>query len=371
MGTILLFIVVLSLLVFVHELGHFLMAKKMGMRVDEFGFGFPPRFIAIRRGNTDYSINWIPLGGFVKIKGESGTHKNETDSFASKKAWQRFLVLIAGVTMNVLLAAVLFSMGFMVGLPSQIDETLSANANVVDQEVLIMQVLEDSPAQTAGIVPGDVLVSVDGRYFQTDVEARDYIQEHRDEPVSVVVKRTDGTNRTHELSATYLEAFDATAVGIGFITTGIVSYPFFSAIVQGTETTVMLTWEILKAFGNLIQSLVAGHGVGVELSGPVGIAVMTGEVAALGFIYLLQFTAILSINLAIINILPFPALDGGRILFLIIEKLRNKPVDERIENVVHNLGFLFLMVLIVLVTYRDFVTFGDEILGAIKGIIGV
>ncbi|PJA45149.1 RIP metalloprotease RseP [Candidatus Uhrbacteria bacterium CG_4_9_14_3_um_filter_50_9] len=371
MGTILLFIIVLSLLVFVHELGHFLMAKKMGMRVDEFGFGFPPRLFAIRRGGTDYSINWIPLGGFVKIKGESGAHKFETDSFSSKKAWQRFLVLIAGVAMNIFLAAILFSIGFMVGLPSQIDDTLPAGARVVDQEVLIMQVLESSPASGAGILPGDVLVSVDGRFFETDAEARAYIQERGEEPLSVIVEGEDGTDRTYVLSATYLEEVDATALGIGFITTGTVSYPFFTALVQGVGTTFSLTWEVLKAFVDLIRNLVSGQGVGVELSGPVGIAVMTGEVAALGLIYLLQFTAILSINLAIINVLPFPALDGGRILFLIIEKLRSKPVDERVEAVVHNLGFLFLMVLVVLVTYRDVVTFGDEIIGAIKGMVGV
>ena len=130
MVTLLLFIIVLSLLVFVHELGHFVMAKRMGMKVEEFGFGFPPRAWGVKRGETTYSINWIPLGGFVKIKGESGEQAHDTDSFASKKAWKRFVVLIAGVAMNLVLAAVLFSIGYMSGLPSIIDESLPASARI-------------------------------------------------------------------------------------------------------------------------------------------------------------------------------------------------------------------------------------------------
>lgn len=371
MGTILLFIIVLSLLVFVHELGHFLMAKRMGMRVDEFGFGFPPKIWGIKRGQTEYTINWIPLGGFVKIKGESGAHKFDSDSFASKKAWQRFLVLIAGVAMNIFLAAALLSIGFMVGLPGVIDESLPQSAHIDDQEILVMQVIEDSPAAVAGVAPGDQIISIDGRVFDLDTEARAYVLEHGEEGVELVVQGDDEAYRTLQVQSEYLEAADGPAIGLGFVTTGTVSYPFFQAIGQGIAMTGVFTWEVTKAFGNLIKDLVVGQGVGVELSGPVGIAVMTGEVAALGLVYLIQFTAILSINLAIINVLPFPALDGGRILFLIIEKLRGRPVNERIEAVVHNVGFSMLMVLVVLVTYRDFVTFGDQIWGAIKNIVGV
>lgn len=369
MGTLLLFILVLSLLVFVHEFGHFVMAKRMGMKVEEFGFGFPPRFWGVKRGDTVYSVNWIPLGGFVKIKGESGEHAHEGDSFASKKAWQRFLVLIAGVAMNLVLAAVLFSIGYMSGLPSIVDDTLPGSARVSDEAITIMQVVEDSPAALAGIVAGDEIVSVDGQVFVSDSEARAYMAQHSGEGVELVAQKSDGTYTTYTLTSEYLESVDATGVGLAFVSTGLVSYPFFQAVGQGFWTTGQLTIEVVKAFYGLIRDLILTQHVGVDLSGPVGIAVMTGQVAQMGIIYLLQFTAILSINLAIINIFPFPALDGGRVLFLLIEKLRGRPVNQRIEIAAHNLGFMLLMVLVVLVTYKDLVTFSDEIVGAIKSFI--
>lgn len=366
MGTLVLFIVVLSLLVFAHELGHFVMAKRTGMKVEEFGFGFPPRLWGVKRGETTYSINWIPLGGFVKIKGESGEQAQDADSFASKQAWQRFLVLVAGVAMNLVLAAVLFSIGYMAGLPSIIDESLPSSARVESQEITVMQVVEGSPAAKAGVVNGDVIESLDGTVVTSDVDARDYFAQEAARGVDVLVQKSDGTYETYALTSAYLESVDTTGVGLALVSTGLVSYPFFQAMAQGVWSTGHLTVEVVRAFYGLVSDLVMTQSVSVDLSGPVGIAVMTGEVAAMGLIYLLQFTAILSINLAVINILPFPALDGGRVLFLLIEKLRGRAVNHRIEIAVHNLGFMLLMVLVVLVTYKDFVTFGDQIWGAIK-----
>lgn len=366
MGTLILFIIVLSLLVFVHELGHFVMARKMGMKVEEFGFGFPPRLFGIERKGTLYSVNWIPLGGFVRIKGESGDQADDADSFASKKAWQRFVVLIAGVVMNLVLAGALFSVGYMIGLPSVIDEAIPASASITEQQLTIMQVVEGSPAEVEGVVAGDELVAIDGTTFATDAQARDYLAEHGDGGVELLLASETGEERTVTVTAEYLEAAESSALGIGFVSTGLVSYPFFQAIGQGLFTTYQFTIEILKAFGGIIRDLVVTQEVGVDLSGPVGIAVMTGQVAAMGLVYLLQFTAVLSINLAIINVLPFPALDGGRILFLIIEKVRGKPVNEKVEIATHNIGFILLMLLVVVVTYKDFVTFGDSIFGAIR-----
>lgn len=371
MGTIILFILVLSLLVFVHELGHFFMARRMGMRVEEFGFGFPPKIFGVRRGQTEYTVNWIPLGGFVRIKGESGQHKYDSDSFASKSAWQRFVVLIAGVVMNLALAGVLFSVGFMIGLPSVIDDTLSESAVVTDENILVMSVLEGSPAEEVGLTPGDELVSVDNRVFESDEAVFEYISEDAGESMSVIVEKADGVKMTYDLSPVFIEELDKEAIGVGFVSTGVVSYPFFPAIEHGVTTAGLITWEVIKAFYEIIKNLIVHQEVGIEISGPVGIAVMTGEVAALGFVYLIQFTAVLSINLAIINAFPFPALDGGRILFLLVEKIRGKTLDERLENVVHNTGFLLLMILVVMVTYRDLITFSEQILGALKGVIGV
>lgn len=368
--TILLFLVVLSLLVFVHEFGHFIVAKKSGMKVEEFGFGFPPRAFVIRRGETDYSINWIPLGGFVKIKGESGQFRSETDSFSSKPAWKRFLVLIAGVAMNLVLAAALLSVGFMMGLPTSIDGELPAGAQVRDASMRVVTVAEDSPAADAGIVSGDTLVSMDSRTFDSAESARDYIRETGDDGVEVVVKKEDGTFVTSTLVSEDLANVDVHGVGLGLVNTGLVSFPAHLAVLHGVATTGTFTAEVVRSFWDLLKNLVVNQTVSVDLSGPVGIAVMTGEAADLGVVYLLQFAALLSINLAVVNVLPFPALDGGRILFLAIEVVRRKAVDQNVEAIVHNLGFALLMALVLLVTYRDFVKFGGQMWGAVKSLVG-
>lgn len=369
--TIIIFIAVLSLLVFAHELGHFFVAKKMGIRVDEFGFGFPPRIFGIKKKGTTYSVNWILLGGFVKIKGESGEHKEDSDSFASKKPWQRFSVLVAGVVMNMVLAAILFSVGFMIGLPSVIHDGLPTSARVEESMITILDVAPGSPAAESGIVIGDVIAFIDGNVFETDSAARDYLQTHGEAGVEMIVQKENKSHQTISLTAEEISEFGITGIGIAFVQTGVVSYPFHIAILQGVKITYQFTFEILKAFGGIIKNLIVSHDAGVQISGPVGIAVMTGKVASMGLIHLLQFTAVLSINLAIINILPFPALDGGRIFFLIIEKIRGKAANKKFEILTHNLGFMLLMLVVVIVTYRDFINFSDEILGALKSIIGV
>ena len=328
----------------------------MGMKVEEFGFGFPPRLFGIKKAGTIYSINWIPLGGFVRIKGESGEDSRDKDSFAHKKIWQRFVVLVAGVTMNFVLAVVLLSAGFMIGLPATIDASLPSGAHILESKISIVQVAENSPASQAGLVAGDVLVSLNDQTFTNDVEARAYLLDHGKDGVTMLVEDKDGNSKTVNVHSEELIDLGVTAVGVAFLQTGIVSFSPFQAILQGTAATVTFTIEVVKAFANIISSIAGGKGPGVDLSGPVGIAVLTGEVAAMGFVYLIHFTALLSINLAVINVLPFPALDGGRILFLIIEKLRGgKPVSMRFEAAMHNAGFALLMLLVVIVTYRDIV----------------
>ena len=351
--TILLFVLILSVLVFVHELGHFLVARACGMHVEEFGFGFPPRAFGIKRGKTIYSINWIPIGGFVRIKGENGTDKLDHDSFSSKKPWQRFLVLIAGVTMNFFLAAVLLSIGFMIGLPSEIGSNVSGQANISDSRIAVMEVVADSPAARAGIERGDSIVMFDGRVIDDAEQARDYLVRRTAEGVDLVVLKKDESQKMVRVVAEPLKGTTMIGIGVGFIRTGLVSYPFHLAIAHGVSATIQMTGDIFRAFGGLILGLFYGQPMDASLSGPVGIAMMTGQVAAMGIVYLLQFAAILSINLGVINILPFPALDGGRIFFLIIEKLRGKAVNQRFEIIVNNLGFLMLMALVMFVTVKD------------------
>lgn len=366
MGSILLFLIVLSVLVLVHEAGHFFTARWIGAEVEEFGVGFPPRAWSRVKNGIRYSINWIPLGGFVKIRGESGEHRHDPRSFSSKPAWKRLIVLSAGVAMNFVLAAVLLSVGYGIGLPQVVDGQTSPAATVREEAISIVNVAEGSAAAAAGLQLGDELVSIDGVMFASAEDARAYIQAHVDGSMEVVVKRGDDYV-AQTLTATELAAADgAKVLGIGLIKSGIVSYPWYLAPIEGVKATVWITKEIVIAFVDLLGNLIVRQEVAVDLAGPVGIAVMTGEVARLGIAHLIQFTALLSINLAVINFIPFPALDGGRALFVVIEKLIGRPVKASVEASIHNIGFALLMILVILVTYRDLVKFGGEILSIFK-----
>jgi len=380
--TIVVFVLVLSILVFAHELGHFFTARRFGVKAEEFGFGFPPRGIGVYKnkngkwrfvlGNkaieeleknedtslhpaaksTVYSLNWLPLGGFVKIKGENGEGENDKDSFAYQKIWKRIIILAAGVVMNVVLAWFLFSVGYMIGLPQSTD-TLGNNAIVSEQRVMIASVSPDSPAMTAGIKEGDAVLRINGEIVSTDKALQDAIAKNNGQATAVLVER-NGLEQTLEVIPTSKDGNRAT-MGVAIFSGGLVRYPFFSALVEGAKTTVWLTKEIFVAFGGLFADIFKGNNVGDQFAGPVGIATITGQAARLGFTYLLQFIALLSLNLAVINILPIPALDGGRILFLLIEKLKGKPVKREVENVIHNIGFLLLITLIIFITYKDII----------------
>lgn len=365
--TLIVFIFILGLLVFVHEFGHFIAARKNGVKVEEFGFGFPPRIFGVKRGETIYSLNWIPLGGFVKIKGETGEHKEDADSFAHKKIWQRALILAGGVLMNFVLAAVLLSFGFTIGLPQVVDGE-NHFAKVRDAKIQIVQILENTPAKEAGLEPGDTILSIDGKIFEKVEDIQEYTNQKIGEPMHFVFER-NGQQIEKEIAPILLPETGKGGIGVGLLKSGLVSYPWYLALWKGIEATIFYGREIIVALCELIKNLIMTQRVAVDLSGPVGIAVLTGQVTRMGFIYLLQFTALLSVNLAIINFLPFPALDGGRILFLAVEKIRHKPVSPKIENLIHNIGFAILMILVLLVTYRDIVRWGDKFVGLWERII--
>lgn len=380
--TIIIFIAVLSLLVFVHELGHFLTARRFGVRADEFGFGFPPRALGVYRNKagkwrfvfggktyeslenetkadlvpakeaTIYSLNWLPIGGFVKIKGENDNGDTEPDSFAAKKIWKRIVILSAGVIMNVILAWFLFAIGYMIGMPQSTAE-VGPRARVSEAMVAIVDVRPDSPAAVAGLVTGDSIISVDGQPVALEQELQALIGARPNQEVALIIERNG-----EEMPLTVTPSANEVGqgmIGVGIMAAGTVSYPFFDAVIEGAKTTGWLLKEIVIAFGGLIKNLVGGQPVGADFAGPVGIANITGQAARLGLAHLLQFTALLSLNLAVINILPFPALDGGRILFLLVEKIKGKPVRREIEAVAHNIGFILLIALIIFVTYKDIV----------------
>ncbi len=354
--SILAFVVVLGLLVFVHELGHFLTAKKAGCQVDEFGFGFPPRLFGVKRGETIYSLNWIPLGGFVKIAGEDGEEgaAQNPRNFSVKPVWQRLVILAAGVGMNLLLAVVLLSIGFMIGFPTEVADTDVAARDV---KLQIVAVSSGSPAESAGLKLGDEIRVIAETPVSTVQGVQDQVAAHKGEEITIKVLR-DGAEREIRVTPRVNPPAGDGPLGISPVRVGLVKYGVGGAIVQGARATWITTQAIVGSFVGIIRDLFATGRVKAELSGPVGIAVLTGQAVHLGFVYVLQFAALLSINLAIINLFPFPGLDGGRALFVVIELIRGgKKLDKTAEGWVHQIGFFLLLGLMVLVTVRDVARF--------------
>lgn len=367
--TILLFLLILGLLVFVHELGHFWVAKKAGMRVEEFGFGFPPRMFGIKRGETIYSVNWIPLGGFVKIAGEDGGQTQDDKSFSRKGFWARLSVLAAGVTMNVIFAWLLISIAMGLGVPTALNEgeSLPKYAKAEAAYVAVNEVGVDSPAEMAGIKVGDKVVSVNGESVESIEELQALTKLNLDKETKYVLARgNDNFEKTIIPRGNPPEGQGALGVSLSLVAN--VSYPWHSVLYHGFIATWNLLAATVTAFITIIGQWVGGENVSGQLSGPVGIAVLTRDVAELGFIYILQFAAILSVNLAVINAVPFPALDGGRILFLIIEKIRGRKLPETAEQLANTIGFALLLLLMVFVTVRDFGKFNiiDRVINLIS-----
>lgn len=372
MFTLFVFIAVLAILVLSHEFGHFIVARRNGILVEEFGFGFPPRIVGIRRlvtpwgkkwqviwnkkqlketvehhTGTLYSINLIPLGGFVKIKGETGAEdgNNDPDSFAAKKVWQKAAVLSAGVLMNILLAAVLLSIGYMVGMP-QVGDEVTDNG-----ELQIVQVLPGKPAAEAGLKVGDKIIQIDGEKNLNVVKFQEYVNAHRG-GVAVTVLR-DGKTEVLNLHPSTLDGSDRVGIGVGIVNIGIVRYPWYKAIYHGFVATGNYLVMIFVGLYGLIKGLFVGANLEGQVAGPVGVAVLTGEAARMGFSYLIQLTALLSLNLAAVNILPIPALDGGRLFFLLWNKIFPRRISPNAEQLAHTIGFALLMLLVVVVTASD------------------
>jgi regulator of sigma E protease len=366
--TVIIFLLLLSALVFVHEFGHFIVAIKTGIRVEEFGFGFPPKAWSIKRGKTEYSINWIPLGGFVRIKGESGDNARDKDAFGGRPLWARALVVLAGVTMNVVFAWVLLSVGYLVGLPA-IVETRAPQSIVSDVKIHVYDVVADSPAMMAGMKQGDTIVTVDGRTMGSIDEMIAYTAAREGQSLQVQLKREE-QDIAVSVVPTVMSETGRAGVGIQLFETGFVSYPWYLAPWEGAKATASFLAQIVVSLYGFFRDLIVTQTVSQDMSGPVGIAVLTGEVAALGGRYLLQFAALLSLNLAVVNILPLPALDGGRFFFLLMEVFRRKPANAKFEAITHSVGFAALMLVVVAVTYRDLTKYGGRILESLSGLVG-
>ena len=365
--TVVVFILTLGILIFSHEFGHFISAKKMGIKVEEFGFGFPPRIFGIKKGGTIYSLNLIPVGGFVKIYGEEQPKigrkikaKINKKAFYSRPIWQRALVLVMGVVMNLFLAAILLSVVHGIGVPTIIDnsslQAMPTGRQAKNIQIQIVEVAKNSPAEMAGIKIGDAIKEIKFKDAVTGVvevdDVQEFIAQYAGEEITVVIQRGK-------------EVFEKTIIprisppegegpiGIALAKTGTISYPWYRAILEGFKTTGRLVINFIVLFYELIKNLILRGALIGEIAGPIGIAVLTSQMTKLGFVYILQFIAIISINLAIINAIPFPALDGGRLLFLLIEKIKGSPVNARVERLVNSVGFALLIALMIFVTFRD------------------
>lgn len=431
MFAVIVFVIILGVLIFVHELGHFVTARRNGIKAEEFGFGFPPRAVGVqfisgekkqktmevesvevekivvengeeeirkeiiteklRRifqkvkfgrwrfiwgsedgdnenekkdlteahekkmvGGTIYSLNWIPLGGFVKIKGEDGGNKKDEDSFAGKSAWTRIKVLAAGVMMNFILAWVLISLVFMIGAPQAVE---SNQASATSSKIQISDVSKDSPAEKAGIEVGDEILknqTENGNKITLNSveEVQNFVNANKGREIILAVKR--GKEILEVKITPRLDAPEGQgATGVMLAETIMVRYLWYKAIWEGLKTVLNLVAAIFLALVGIVKNIFMGNGAGVDVAGPVGIAVLTKSVTGLGLVYVLQFAAYLSINLGIINILPIPALDGGRILFIFIEKIKGRPVSKKVEQIFHSVGFALLIGLLALVTFKD------------------
>lgn len=335
------FLGVLVVLIIAHELGHFFTAKASGVRVEEFGLGFPPRLLSVKRGETRYSLNVVPLGGFVKMAGEEDPKL--PGSLASKSIGTRLLVLSSGSLMNFLLPLLLFSIAFMVP------------HNVVFGQVLVEEVAPGSPAARAGIEPGDIVLGVNGNSVRNIGDLHRYIQLNLGREIPILVKHSDSTTEEVQVIPRWRPPEGQGAIGIVVKTSsptiGRQHYPFWQAIPMGIGECI----ETFILFKNGIISMIIGTAP-AAIVGPVGIAQITGEVAKAGLSPLLEFAAFISINLAIINIFPLPALDGGRIAFVLLEWVRRgRRVPPKTEGLIHLIGFAMLMALILAITYQDII----------------
>jgi regulator of sigma E protease len=343
-------VLVLSLLVLVHELGHFIAAKRSGVLVEEFGIGLPPRIFGKKIGETIYSINALPFGGFVKLHGENSDEnlKYPKRSFLNKDKITRIKIVTAGVLMNFILGIVAFSITYSFsGIPKDTNQ------------VKVIEISQNSPSQIAGVLVGDIVKKVDGKEIYKTDEFISIVNEKLGKKVTLEIERTLGQVKSiKKITMTPRENPPQNEGPLGVVITSTELYypPIwqrpFVGIYYGLKEAIYWGYTIIQAFYSMIIGLFSGKVPG-DVSGPVGIFAITTEAAKYGILSLINFIGIFSINLAILNIMPFPALDGGRVLFIIIEKIIGKKVLPKIENLAHSIGMILLLTLLAVLTARD------------------
>jgi regulator of sigma E protease len=374
---ILIFIAVIIVLIVVHEFGHFVAAKLSGMRVDEFGLGYPPRAMTFAKvGGTSYTLNWLPFGGFVKIFGEDG-EGGDPRAFSKRPRVLQALVLIAGIAMNLLFAYVLITGALIVGTPRALSDTEIATSHTDqfskarDSELMVASVIPGSPAALAGLLPGDSIVSAKDRlgafapigeetYLgnQLPPDPKNFsafVAHSGKNAITLVIKRNGEEQTITTTPAEGVVESDPTryALGVALATVGVVPLPFGAAIVEGAS----LTWGAIEltavGLSNFFYGIFTFSADLSQVSGPIGIAGAVGTASMQGLGYLFSIMAIISINLALINLIPVPALDGGRLLFVIVESIIRRPIKASVANAINSIGFILLVLLMVVVTAHD------------------
>ena len=346
--TILIFILVLSILIFVHELGHFFIAKKMGVRVDEFGFGLPPRLFGKKIGETLYSLNLIPLGGFVKLYGEEHHEiKNKSNirhAFINKKPWQKTLIIIGGVVGNFLLGWVIISFLFTQGVPVPI------------KKIIVNKISKGSPADISGLKEKDEILKMIAKGLSINLTTTDDLttltKKYAGNSISLFVKRGDKFITINVIPRKKPPVNEG-PLGISISSYVIKKYPWYKAPVYGLIESLRIIKTIVIELSKTLYQLVTFQKVKVEVAGPIGIVRFAGSAVKSGANAVLELLALLSFNLGVINIFPFPALDGGRLIFVLFEWITNKKINKNFEKYVNAFGLIILLFLGILISIND------------------
>lgn len=350
---ILVFILILTVLVLIHELGHFLVAKKFKIKVEEFGFGLPPRLWGKKLGETIYSLNWLPIGGFVKLYGEdeAGAGRisskissivNKSRTFYTRSVWQRTLVVIAGVFMNFTLSVIITS--FLLG---------SVGAPIPGDKITVAQVIKGTPAESVGIKSGDAVTYINSTKVTSNQQLIEITRKNLGREITLQLA---SGQEVREVKITPRKNFPKDQGPMGVILNQnlvIKKYSWYEAPLAGLIETLKTSKLIVMGIGTLVVQIVTTGAVPGEVAGPVGIAQLTGQVVAVGPLAVLSLLSLLSLNLAILNLLPFPGLDGGRLFFIVIEAVTRRKVHPKFESYAHTIGYVILIALIILITFHD------------------
>ena len=359
-SALILFIIILLALVIVHEFGHFIAAKWVGMRVDEFAFGFPPRLFAKKKGETTYAVNALPLGGYVSIWGENGEPDDEAKThpraFGNRPKWAQIVVLLAGVTMNMVLALLIF-IGLSFGKVQMSTSDPEYGSRVKDAAIMVVDAAPNAPAYLAGIVPGSVIEKIVSAGVVAPLTSAEaviaFIGKHQNDAFTVTYVKPDGVRETTTVAAVYGIIPDKKALGISVDSVGYVHTGIGEAIKIGSYQTYDITKQTIQGLWGLVTSIGEGKGVLDSLSGPIGIAQVVGKTSSYGYHAIFLLIAVLSVGVAIFNILPVPALDGGRVIIVLLEAIARRKIPFTVQMKLNTIGMSLLLLLFVVVTFND------------------